>query len=149
MLIKKLVPTLLFALVLGGGNCGPDEPDETPSCDNTTCEAGMHCELEEVYCVTAPCPAEPVCVADAPNTANCVDFDCASGQLCVMHQVQCVTTPCPPLPTCIENVGAQEHCTLPQHCSSNEICDTESYCDSSDTTCQGICVDAITGLPPL
>lgn len=35
-----------------------------PSCDAESCEAGQHCELQQVQCIRAPCPAIPTCVAD-------------------------------------------------------------------------------------
>jgi len=51
---------------IGGGMCVP-EPLQ-PSCDEIECPIGEHCELQDVWCFTTPCPPMPVCV---PNGVDC------------------------------------------------------------------------------
>ena len=36
-----------------------------PSCDTQECPEGQHCELDQVQCIRAPCPPQPVCKPDA------------------------------------------------------------------------------------
>ncbi|HKP59473.1 MAG TPA: hypothetical protein VJV78_22275 [Polyangiales bacterium] len=38
---------------------------------NMACTKGMHCELVAVTCIRAPCPAQPMCVADASTSLSC------------------------------------------------------------------------------
>lgn len=89
-----------------------------PSCDDHACEPGTHCELQEVWCIRAPCPPQPTCVPDNacpegkildPQTNTCV---CASMGLCITgwswdpETCQCVS-PC-----------ATVRCEAGYHCES-------------------------------
>ena len=44
----------------GGGGAGSGDPGDDP-CDLIDCRPGTHCELIEVQCIRAPCPAQPEC----------------------------------------------------------------------------------------
>lgn len=61
----------------------------TPSCKTVKCGRGAHCELQQVQCVRAPCPAQPICVAD---NDPCERVLCREGTRCVTAQVdRCLT----------------------------------------------------------
>jgi hypothetical protein len=53
---------------------------ECNACDKTKCEAGTHCELETIYCITTPCDPIAQCVPDA---TGCATVKCAAGYQCV------------------------------------------------------------------
>jgi hypothetical protein len=71
-----------------------------PSCTDVACAQGEHCELEDVVCITAPCPPQPICVPDSPDPDACRGVTCPSGQTCVLEDVVCIRAPCPPVPVC-------------------------------------------------
>lgn len=78
-------------------------PGPTP-CDTTACDAGTHCELEEVQCVQAPCWPVPVCVPDAEDV--CAGHACPVGQHCEPQVIYCVMAPCPPaVPECVADAA--------------------------------------------
>jgi len=55
-----------------------------PTCD-LQCAAGERCELVQVQCVRAPCPAMPRCVADTAGSARCGSrglAPCPNDQFC-------------------------------------------------------------------
>lgn len=102
------------ALVTGVESCAEvDCPDDTycddssgsavctplPSCDEETCATGFHCELEEVLCLTEPCPPLPTCLPDAPDP--CAELSCAAGTHCELVDQQCLGAPCDPVAECI------------------------------------------------
>jgi hypothetical protein len=43
---------------------GEDRVFEKDRCADLTCAEGEHCELQEVWCIRAPCPPMPTCVAN-------------------------------------------------------------------------------------
>ena len=67
------------AAVSGGGSGGQSNAagssgaaGASGAC-NLACTQGMHCQLVAVTCIRAPCPAQPMCVADAMNTGVSCD----------------------------------------------------------------------------
>jgi hypothetical protein len=56
------------AVVLCGPNTYCDDASgeakclPSPSCVNHACAPGQRCELQQVQCIRAPCPEQPVCV---------------------------------------------------------------------------------------
>jgi hypothetical protein len=82
-----------------GAKCVPN------GCRGHKCDPGTHCELEAVQCIRAPCPANPVCVADAERDP-CATVRCRAGTHCVAKEVQCVRAPCPPIAECVMNERA-------------------------------------------
>jgi hypothetical protein len=123
-----------------------------PSCDGTKCDEGMHCELQEVTCVRAPCPPQPTCVKDVDPCATidcageckvvkgkpfcsptqckdpCLTVKCSAGHHCEAKQVQCITDPCCPVAECVSDKGGQA-------CGDN-TCSAGTYC--CNESC-GIC----------
>ncbi len=67
----------------------PERCEPTLTCANVRCEAGTHCEMQDVQCFTEPCYPIPVCVPDAAACQS--DDDCGEGFFC---------NSCPPDPTC-------------------------------------------------
>jgi hypothetical protein len=67
----------------GSGSAGTGSED--PVCD-LDCESGQHCELIEVQCFRAPCPAQPTCVDDAAGMGQACgsrgQAQCPDGQYC-------------------------------------------------------------------
>ncbi len=66
-------------------------------CDSITCDAGTHCEMQDVVCVTDPCPPQPTCVPDP----TCDLVDCMDDSECELVEVQCFAEPCFPIPQCV------------------------------------------------
>lgn len=123
-----------------------------PSCKDSKCEAGTHCELKEVTCVRAPCPPQPTCVADIDPCAlvdcvgeckvvkgkpvctpsecknPCLTAKCSAGFHCEAKQIQCITTPCCPVAQCVAD-SAGESC-------GDNTCAAGTYC--CNKSC-GIC----------
>jgi hypothetical protein len=80
-----------------------DEP--APTCATVLCPMGQKCELQEVTCVRAPCPPQPVCVPAIPTEPNpCAAALCPQGTVCMPRQVTCVRAPCPPVAECVPQV---------------------------------------------
>jgi hypothetical protein len=79
----------------GQGSSGNGSAGEAPTgaadagsavCDRI-CEMGMHCELVQVQCIRAPCPAQKNCVADSAGTGGTAcgtrgGTSCADGEFC-------------------------------------------------------------------
>lgn len=101
---------------------------KSPTCDNTRCAAGQHCELTAVQCIRAPCPAQPTCVPDTTKDV-CATVRCAAGTHCEAKQVQCIRAPCPPIAECVPDTSAGTKC-------GKNICTGDSFCcNASCGTC--------------
>jgi hypothetical protein len=135
--------------ITGEAQCIP-----LPSCDDTTCDAGQHCELVEVECIRAPCPPQPSCVDEDPcalvdclppyicqvvdgeATCNavkepCALVDCVEGTHCEMVDVQCKKAPCDPVAECVPNPDAcaAVRCKAGTHCEVVQIECFTTPCD--------------------
>lgn len=75
--------------------CVENEEAPAPTCDDVACGEGERCVLEEVVCVRAPCPAQPVCVR-----ACLSDGDCGEDGFCDLMSY------CDPPPAC----GPEDYC---------------------------------------
>jgi hypothetical protein len=100
----------------GSGAGGVAEDAGSSSCD-PSCGASQHCELVQVTCIRAPCPAQPMCVADAPGSArgNCD----TSRVLCRIAPPQCAEGQVPSVSgTCFGPCVPIESCTCagPSEC---------------------------------
>jgi hypothetical protein len=111
--------------------------DCVPSCAAVTCPEDQVCQLQTVYCIKAPCPAQPTCVpkskdcpkmkckpceygylkdADGCPGCNCSPNPCAvmlckPGQICQVQEVKCVMAPCPsPIGQCVPQTDFQSKC---------------------------------------
>jgi hypothetical protein len=115
------VIALGFSVSCGGAGDSAESGDELkPACD-LVCDKGQHCELEEVVCITAPCPPIPVCVPDEEPT--CKGVVCEEGYHCELEEVVCVRAPCPPQPTCVSDWPTCEdvQCAPDQTCELQEV----------------------------
>jgi len=127
----KASPGCAAALCPAGTTCddssGSVQCIKTPAC-TAKCQAGEHCELKEVQCITAPCPPQPTCVPDA-TTDPCATVRCASGTHCEAKQVQCIKAPCPPIGQCVADSAGGTACGA-------KTCGAGTYC--CNASC-GVC----------
>ena len=54
-----------------------------PDCNLVDCPDGTHCEIQQVWCITAPCPALAVCVPTPPFCGGIAGFPCPGAGTCV------------------------------------------------------------------
>jgi len=87
------------------------ESCDTPSCDDVECDAGSHCELEQVVCVRAPCPPIPMCVENRTNP--CALLLCPANTVCVELDGDGVCQPIPNRDPC-----ANHPCPVGQVCTA-------------------------------
>jgi hypothetical protein len=109
------------------GNCAAD------------CEAGEHCELIEVQCIRAPCPAMPICLPDeaAGDTARCGSRGlpaCPDGQYCEF----------PAGSDCGAADGGGQCKPRPGACAANDEpvcgCDGETHSNTCEAAASGVSV---------
>lgn len=83
----------------------------TLDCGTVLCAPGTVCEMVPVWCVRAPCPAQPQCV-EAPPLSACAHVRCAAGT------------------ECIENADGTAGCQVrPGACLTDEDCTLyDNYC---------------------
>jgi hypothetical protein len=74
----------------GGVEADAGGADAGPAVCNLNCAQGQHCELVAVTCVRAPCPAQPMCVADPSSGAGDGLVDCDPSKiLCKRASPKC------------------------------------------------------------
>ncbi len=141
-----------FAPCFDDGICVPSST--APTCDDIVCAAGEHCELQEVWCITEPCPPMPVCVPDQLECTS--DLDCLDaagvrgfclGGLCVYEEgVDCnmmnalcdVIPPICPDGTVLSVVNGcygecvDPHQCLPMYCGWDADCPSGFSCAIPD-----------------
>jgi hypothetical protein len=117
-------------------------PDPGPTCATVLCPMGQKCEMQEVKCVAAPCPPQPVCVPANPTEPNpCAAVLCPQGTVCTPRQVTCVRAPCPPIAECIPQVRCGGIAGL--KCPGAGICQddpTDSCNPATGADCGGLCI---------
>lgn len=150
-----MVGLTAFAGVACAWNAGGDDDP----CAELECGAGQVCEMREVQCVTAPCPAQPVCVDDVEPPALgeacggvtcaadrvCCNASCgictAPGEFCTQQACQpvagtCDEVECGPGEGCIETPRGPR-CVVAGTCA-NVLCEVGSACveTPSGPTCE-------------
>jgi hypothetical protein len=81
-LVKLRRPRVLFFVTFTSDDVVQD--CEAPrSCDDVVCPLGQHCELVDVWCIRAPCPALPSCLPDTPFCGGIAGFPCPGAGSCV------------------------------------------------------------------
>lgn len=155
------VETAVLKVCQEDGTCSASVPmcePPAPSCDDIECGPGEHCELEEVVCITWPCPPVPVCVANEcpdpndpsvhyigdsdqdPSICLVVLFACDENQTLFTNECGCgcidnEEPPPPPPPaddSCEDNCGGNAgSCWCDENCSSFGDCcdDYADFCE--------------------
>lgn len=113
-----------------------------PTCEDIVCPPGAHCEMQDVVCITTPCPPMPVCVPDEPECrvdSDCVTPEGAQGAClegicefsfdCDTRHALCDMIPptCPPGLMLTVVGGCYGPCVEPEMCYPTE-CSTSSDC---------------------
>lgn len=101
--------------------------DAPKNCDDITCPEGQHCEVKQVFCIRAPCPALAQCVPDEPPPVFCggiAGFPCPGMGRCVDNPSDDCDpnnggADCGGFCSCIENVACKRGTTFD---SSPEVC---------------------------
>jgi hypothetical protein len=100
------------------------------TCDDIECGGGMHCELQEVICVRAPCPPIPECVVDrdAPRCGGLVAASCAGLGECVDNPYDSCDPQHPTSPGA--DCGGLCVCTASESCAPGFVWDgSAKVCD--------------------
>lgn len=118
-------------------------------CESTSCEAGTHCELQQVQCIRAPCLPVPACVPDAV-VDPCITASCAPGTHCEAVPVTCIRAPCPVLAQCVPDPTCQpSDCTGPAPRAPTVQCSDGSVGGPvCEIAADGLCGWSIRQCPP-